>query len=160
VPDGVRAALESEAPEIARVWYDAWRDAHLGHVPEALLRHRHAEQFLVRAERNLARTWVAENAGRVVGFVTVDGDELEHLFIERAARGSGIAVALLRRGLEAIRRGGHRRAWLAVVAGNARARAFYEREGWRDAGAIDSAAETAEGRIPVPSRRYEIDLAP
>jgi hypothetical protein len=32
------------------------------------------------------------------------------------------------------RANGHRKAWLAVVAGNARARAFYERAGWVDEG--------------------------
>ena len=52
---------------------------------------------------------------------------------------------------------GHRfdRAWLAVAAGNARARRFYERSGWRDAGAFDYAAEIAGGTIAVPCRRYE-----
>jgi hypothetical protein len=45
--------------------------------------------------------------------------------------------------------------WLAVVAGNARARRFYERNGWRDAGAIDYAAEIRGGTLPVPCRRYE-----
>jgi hypothetical protein len=53
----------------------------------------------------------------------------------------------------------HTRAWLAVVAGNARARAFYERHGWRDAGPFIYHAETEAGAFPVPSHRYEIDLS-
>jgi hypothetical protein len=49
---------------------------------------------------------------------------------------------------------GHPTAWLAVVPGNARARRFYERRGWADAGPFDYAAEGERGPIPVPSHRY------
>ena len=45
-------------------------------------------------------------------------------------------------------------AWLAVVAGNTRARRFYERCSWRDAGALDHRPADA-GDTVVPSRRYE-----
>lgn len=44
---------------------------------------------------------------------------------------------------------------LAVVAGNARARAFYERQGWSDRGPFECTAETASGPVTVPVRRYE-----
>jgi hypothetical protein len=47
------------------------------------------------------------------------------------------------------------RAWLAVVAGNGRARRFYERSGWSDAGAFEYAAEITGGTMLVPCRRYE-----
>jgi ribosomal protein S18 acetylase RimI-like enzyme len=46
-------------------------------------------------------------------------------------------------------------AWLAVVEGNGRARRFYERCGWHDAGCFDYQAEIEGGRLPVRSRRYE-----
>ena len=74
-------------------------------------------------------------------------------------RGSGIADALLSDAEGRIRAAGHDRAWLAVVAGNARARRFYERRGWMDDGAIVYPAETARGPIDVPARRYVKDLA-
>ena len=45
-------------------------------------------------------------------------------------------------------------AWLSVVAGNTRARRFYERNGWLDARAHDYQAEIRGGTIPVPCRRY------
>jgi len=78
--------------------------------------------------------------------------------VDRTARGTGVAAQLLRRGEDEVRGNGHSRAWLAVVAGNARARAFYERHGWRDAGPFTYQAETAAGTFPVPSHRYEIAL--
>ena len=49
---------------------------------------------------------------------------------------------------------GHDVAWLAVVAGNARARAFYEKRGWADDGDLAYLAATADGEFLVPSRRY------
>jgi hypothetical protein len=50
----------------------------------------------------------------------------------------------------------HDTAWLAVVPGNARARRFYERQGWYDAGPFDNPAFTRDGStLLVPTRRYE-----
>lgn len=112
-----------------------------------------------RARERIGSMWVAEASGQVVGFVVVKDDEVEQLFVDRAARGSGVAATLLRTGESVIRDAGHRRAWLAVVAGNQRARSFYSREGWRDSGPFTYLAETAAGPFPVPSYRYEIELA-
>ncbi|HTX07971.1 MAG TPA: hypothetical protein VME22_05130 [Solirubrobacteraceae bacterium] len=49
-------------------------------------------------------------------------------------------------------RHGRESAWLALVAGNARARRFYERSGWIDQGPIDYPAVSERGPISVPSR--------
>jgi putative acetyltransferase len=104
--------------------------------------------------------WVAESGGHVVGFVVLKHDELEQIFVDAAARGSGAAAMLLGKGEEELRRAGHRRAWLAVVAGNARARRFYARHGWEDMGAFTYRAQTTAGPFAVPSHRYEKTLAP
>ena len=77
------------------------------------------------------------------------------LFVVRTARGGGVARDLLRAGEAAIASTGHDTAWLAVVAGNARARRFYEREGWHDAGSLEYSAEIPSGTVIVPSHRYE-----
>ncbi len=46
-------------------------------------------------------------------------------------------------------------AWLAVVPGNARARRFYERQGWSDEGPFDYPARLDDGgTIPVRCLRY------
>lgn len=152
-PD-LRAARPDDVDSIAAVWHDAWRDGHLGHVPDALLAHRTLDQFRARVPGRLATTTVAEVGGRVVGFVTVHDDELEQLFVAAEARSSGVADALLRRGEDVIA-ASHPVAWLAVVAGNGRARRFYERNGWVDAGPIDYEAETDRGPVVVPCHRYE-----
>jgi GNAT superfamily N-acetyltransferase len=154
----IRKATTDDVGDVARIWHSGWNDGHLGHVPRELLPFRREEDFVSRVPDRLETMWVAESQGTVVGFVVVRVDEIEQLFVDRRARGTGVATVLLRTGESEIRKAGHRRAWLAVVAGNDRARAFYAREGWRDSGPFTYMAETEAGPFAVPSRRYEIDL--
>jgi ribosomal protein S18 acetylase RimI-like enzyme len=126
-------------------------------VPEALHAHRRLVDFQQRVPPRIPTTTVAIVGGKIVGFVTVHDDELEQVYVDASARGSGVAVVLLRHG-ETVVAARYRRAWLAVAVGNARARRFYERQGWSDAAALDYAAETAAGPVSVPCRRYEKDV--
>jgi ribosomal protein S18 acetylase RimI-like enzyme len=153
-PPTLRAATAEDVEAIASIWHSGWRDGHLGHVPDGLLPHRQLADFRARVPPRLGMTTVAIIESRVVGFVTVHDDEIEQLYVAAPARGGGAADALLRHGEKMIA-ARFDLAWLAVVAGNARARRFYARNGWRDAGAFDYPAETASGTFPVPSRRYE-----
>ncbi len=150
----LRPATTTDVDDIARIWHEAWRDGHVGHVPEALLPHRGLDRFRARVPSRIERTTVAEAGSRIQGFVTIHADELEQIFVLAEARGSGLSAALLEHGERQIAER-FDVAWLAVVAGNARACRFYERHGWHDAGPIDYEAEIAGGTIPVPSRRYE-----
>jgi ribosomal protein S18 acetylase RimI-like enzyme len=157
-PYSIRTATSDDLSAVVRIWHVGWADGHLGHVPPELVPHRNEEQFVARARNRLDDMWVAESDGRIVGFVVVKGDEVEQIYVDRTARGSGVAAMLLRKGEAEIRRAGYRRAWLAVVAGNQRARSFYSRFGWRDSGPISYLAETEAGPLAIPSHRYEIDL--
>lgn len=154
----LRAAADADIPAIADVWHRGWLDGHLGHVPDALLAHRQHESFLSRVPERIASTTVAMLGGHIVGFATVRGDELEQFYVDRGARGGGVAVALIRHAEHSIAHA-YDRAWLAVVGGNARARRFYAREGWSDAGPFDYSAQVAGGAIVVPCHRYEKPLA-
>ena len=154
----LRKATALDIAAVARIWHIGWADGHVGHVPPELVRYRNEEQFVSRAGERLECMWVAESLGQIVGFVVVKGREVEQIFVDRAARGTGVAAMLLRKAEAEIRSAGHRQAWLAVVAGNQRARSFYSRLGWRDAGAMSYMAETEAGPLAVPAHRYEIDL--
>jgi GNAT superfamily N-acetyltransferase len=92
--------------------------------------------------------------GSLLGFVMVVGDEVEQVFVAPAGRGTGLASELLAEAERRVAAGGHASAWLAVVVGNARARRFYERQGWSDAGDLPYEV-TAGGEVFVsPCRRY------
>jgi GNAT superfamily N-acetyltransferase len=152
----IRPAAPHDAPRIAEVWQAAWLDGHLGLVPDELVAHRGSDSFRTRAADMIERTVVAEVDGLVIGFVTLKGDELEQLFVDASARGTGVARELLAEGARRLLTDGHAHPWLAVATGNARARHFYEREGWRDAGHIAYAAQVDGGVVTVSCHRYEL----
>ncbi|MGC9665073.1 N-acetyltransferase family protein [Planosporangium sp. 12N6] len=150
----LRPARAEDAEAVATIWYAGWCDGHLGHVSEDLVAIRTPESFRSRAADRVADTVVAVAGDEVVGFVMVVGDEVEQVYVSAAHRGSGVAGLLLAEAERLVAAAGHRRAWLAVVAGNARARRFYERCGWADEGMFDYAAAVEGGTIGVPAHRY------
>ena len=150
----LRAATADAAPAVAEIWRAGWADGHLGHVPEELVAARTAASFRTRAAQRVGDTTVALVDGGVAGFVMVVGDEIEQVYVAAAHRGAGVADALMAEAERSIRVAGHSSAWLAVVAGNARARRFYERLGWTDAGPFLYEATGVDGPISVPAHRY------
>ncbi len=155
----LRPATAGDAATIAVIWYEGWRDGHVGHVPDEALPARTLESFQSRAPHRVADTTVVDVDGAVAGFVMVVDDELEQVYLGRDHRGSGLAEVLLAEAEQQIAAAGHGRAWLAVVPGNGRARAFYERRGWSDEGRFDYEAAGPSGPIAIPCHRYEKDLA-
>jgi len=119
---------------------------------------RATASFDQRARERVGQTWVADSGGTVAGFVVVVDDEVEQVYLDRGWRGRGMAERLLRYAEAVIGQGGRRTAWLAVVAGNTRARRFYTRLGWLDRGPFTYQAQTATGTVPVPAPRYEREV--
>jgi GNAT superfamily N-acetyltransferase len=153
-----RCAAEGDIGPIAQLWFDGWGDGHFGNVPDELLPLRTRESFDPRVAASIDNTLVAEVDGGVAGFVMVVGDEVEQVYVAAKHRGTGVAAALLGEAERLVRDGGHARAWLAVVPGNARARRFYERSGWRDEGLFDYPASADRGTLAVPCHRYVKDV--
>jgi len=87
-----------------------------------------------------------ESAGRPLGYAKLrtgradpsvtgpDPVELERIYVDRSALGSGIGAALMRATLDAARSAGHRTLWLGVWERNARAIRFYEKWGFSTVG--------------------------
>jgi GNAT superfamily N-acetyltransferase len=125
----VRAARSDDAPAIAAIWRTGWRDGHLGHVPDELVAARTAESFDQRAVQRIGDASVAVVDGSVAGFVMVVDDEVEQVYVDSRHRGTVVAPALLLEAERLVAGHGHEKAWLAVVAGNERARRFYGRNG-------------------------------
>ena len=153
----LRPATEDDVDNIARIFHEGWHDAHAGHVPQGLTERRTAEAFHDRVSARVAdtdETTVAEVGGQVAGFIMVAGDEAEQVYVDRAFRGSGGATVLLGEAERQIAEAGHDVAWLAVVDGNARARAFYARQGWADEGDHPYSVVALGVRYISPCRRY------
>ena len=149
----LRPARPDDMADVADIWHVSWHLAHPGHVPEGLTAARTLESFHQRAPLRVQDTTVAEADGRVVGFTMVVGDEVEQVFVDPGQHGRGVAALLLS---EAEKRVAveHDTAWLAVAAGNARARRFYEKQGWADEGDLPYEVTAGGQRFVSPCRRY------
>jgi GNAT superfamily N-acetyltransferase len=151
----IRPARPDDMSTVADVWHRAWHVAHQGHVPDGLTAARTLEAFRARTPARVADTVVAEVDGELVGFTMVAGDEVEQVFVDPPAHGTGVAAPLLAAAEQQVAAGGHDVAWLAVVVGNARARAFYEKHGWHDAGDLPYEVSAGGSTYVSPCRRYE-----
>nr|WP_255617037.1 GNAT family N-acetyltransferase [Aurantimonas sp. VKM B-3413] len=134
-------------------------EAHLGHVPEALIRHRTRETFARRAGERLKDVFVAAGeAGRIAGFLRVHGEEIEQVFVDPAFRGIGVTDRLMQAGEALLLERGIEDAFLVVNQANTRAQRFYGRQGWRPVGMVDYSAETEDGEFVIPILRFEKTL--
>ncbi len=151
----LRPGTADDAATVADIWHEGWHVAHPGNVPDGLTERRTLDAFHERAPKRVDDTTVAELDGEVVGFIMVVGDEVEQVYVGKGARGSGVAAVLLAEAERQVAAGGHDVAWLAVASGNARARAFYEKRGWTDAGDLPYEVEALGEKFISPCRRYE-----
>jgi len=139
----VRPATEDDVPGIVDAYLDSWRGGY-----EGLMSEREIEvQVELRREHDWRRAILSTTSevvvglsdGRIVGVAQStelsdparDLPEMTMLYVRPAAWGQGIAPALLGTATGWIADRGHRAARLRVVEGQARARRFYEREGWQ-----------------------------
>lgn len=151
----VRFARKSELDQLARVWHDAWHDAHALIVPAELTRVRTVANFRRRLEAALSAVRVVGPIGAPLGFHIVHGDELYQLFVATEVRGTGVARALIADAEATLAARGTRTAWLACAIGNERAARFYEKCGWRRVGSVINHLRTEAGAIELEVWRYE-----
>jgi len=151
----VRDAEAAEVPELARIWYDGWHDAHAQIVPAGLAEFRTLESFQERLQAALSNVRVAGPFGAAVGFYIIKDDELYQLYVSAQSRGSGVAAALIADAEARLAESGVGVAWLACAIGNGRAARFYEKCGWHRTGTIDYQAETSKGLFALQVWRYE-----
>lgn len=154
----VRDADEAEVGDLAKIWFDGWRDAHERLAPPQLTRYRTLESFRERLGADLSTVRAAGPRGAPVGFYMLKDDELYQLYVAAESRGAGVAAALIADAEARLRSGGVKVAWLGCAIGNARAARFYEKSGWHRAGTYISRLETPGGIIPLEVWRYEKSL--
>jgi ribosomal protein S18 acetylase RimI-like enzyme len=138
----VRPATSADAEAIARVHVTTWQEAYRDTFGAAL------DQLSVEDAAERRRAWldapapqtftlVGELFGRVAGFANAGPGrddpsvgELYAIYVVPQSWGTGLGPALMEAVLEGLRAAGFGEAVLSVLADNARARHFYEREGW------------------------------
>jgi ribosomal protein S18 acetylase RimI-like enzyme len=148
----LRRAAVGDARGIAAAHIAAWRAAYAGTIPAAYLEGLSVELSELRWRDQLAdgehAIFVAVDGGAVVGFTNSgaaeDGPEgageLYTIYLLPDYWDRGIGRGLLRLSEDALRDAGFSDAVLWVLEDNGRARAFYERNGWR----ADGARRTSE----------------
>jgi GNAT superfamily N-acetyltransferase len=165
-----RIALPTDAAEIASIHVRSWQDAYRGIVADEYLdaldigqrTHVWASVLNHTAEGFQGSTSiVALVDGVVAGFATVGGlrgadpadnaGEIYSIYACPAVWGIGVGRALINAAVVQLERQGYRGLFLWVLEANARARAFYERQGWNH----DGEAQTIEvGGRPLSELRY------
>jgi GNAT superfamily N-acetyltransferase len=140
----IREARSNDAEGFVRAHEVAW-NATIGHIVGSSL--DVLMPFPARVESysssigqasDRARAWVAEVADEIVGIAVALREspgsvELRDLYVVPSAWGTGIARALMSAALDSVAADADD-AFLWVGEANARARCFYEREGWAEVG--------------------------
>jgi GNAT superfamily N-acetyltransferase len=167
-PMTVRPGIEADADELIATLaqgFDSFRDfAPPGWAPPDM----DAEGARIRAEVAKPHTWieVAEVGDAVAGHVAFMparshptgasvGEDIAHLwqlFVRREFWGAGVASRLMADALAEARARGFRAMRLFTPEGQARARRFYEREGWVQHG------EPFEAGLGIPLVEYRREL--
>jgi GNAT superfamily N-acetyltransferase len=154
----VRPATVVDAHAIAEVHVASWRAGYRGIVADRVLEGLDVER---RAERwrvwvATATTFVAEDDGRLTGFVytTRDSNEIGALYVAPDRVREGIGSRLLAAAHDAISAAGHTEATLWVLEANTGARAFYAAHGYAPDGATGEqlGLPTVHLRVPLPPR--------
>ncbi|VXB37124.1 GNAT family N-acetyltransferase [Nocardioides sp. AX2bis] len=167
----VRRAEPDDAAGIARVHVRGWQVGYRGLLPDAVLDSLSVAERTVGWRERLthpdpggAATSVAVVADQVLGFSSVgpsrDPDaapltgELWALYVDpdRWRRGTGRALDAA--AVEGLARTGTTTATLWVLSTNTRARAFYERQGWRVDGATRVDRRGGPDPVDLAETRY------
>jgi GNAT superfamily N-acetyltransferase len=139
----IREARREDAEEFVRAHEAAWNatgvtHARLGELVPFEQRVRAFEKGLEKVSDD-ARVWVAVRGARIVGLAACTREqetaELRNLYVVPEAWGSGVGAALLQTAVAWMKQLAAE-AFLWVAVENARARRFYEREGWKADGEI------------------------
>jgi ribosomal protein S18 acetylase RimI-like enzyme len=153
-----REAVADDLSAMADIFVAAWRAGYRGVVPDEVIDALDADtvatDLAARLNDPVLKTVLAvDTTGQPVGFVRY-GDDVDHpgegylaaLYVHPAASGAGVGRGLLYRAIDAMP-GVDVGLW--VFEGNDRARALYERAGFRPEG-----ARLTDPRWRTPQARY------
>lgn len=168
----IREAHVSDAEGIAKVHVYTWQSAYLGLIPDSFLQGLNVRRGTTNWTRNIetplpqSHTLVAVISGEIVGFVGVGANrekeltnqgEIYAIYVKPEIQGRGIGAALMREGIQALKREGFVNAALWVLDGNLRTRAWYEARGWKSFG---RSKLDQRGDLVLKEIEYRIEFTP
>jgi GNAT superfamily N-acetyltransferase len=130
----IRFATPGDAGQLARIDIESWADAYGRIMPAEYIERRRMVRRAAAWHHALERgesVLVAQADRRIVGFGSLQGQEIPMFYLLPAYQGRGIGRLLFRRLLEEIRDAGYDTAHLWVLTNNHRARRFYAANGGR-----------------------------
>jgi putative acetyltransferase len=93
----IRRGTRADAPRTLEIWRDAVDATHRFLSPE----HRSEIDVIVHEWLPTADLWLVEDdGGRAVGFLAMDGNLIDALFVDPAVHGRGFGTALLNQALK------------------------------------------------------------
>jgi ribosomal protein S18 acetylase RimI-like enzyme len=161
----IRRATPDDAAALARVHIDSWRVAYRGLVPDSRLDGldygRRAARFRDELEEGPAETYVVEQSGCILGFLTLDGcrdpdvdaqatGEIWGIYLAPQYWRRGAGTLLCRHAEQILASRGYGEIKLWVLAGNSAARRFYEAMGFQP----DGASKLLDLGAPLVAKRY------
>ncbi|MFD9898652.1 GNAT family N-acetyltransferase [Mesorhizobium sp. NPDC059025] len=158
----IRPAETADYPRIVRLWHQGWHDAHAALVPAGVLAFRTIDHFAIWLQEARDAFYVAVDA-ELLGFVSTKGSEIVKLYVDRDARGGGVAHRLLFFAELNLAESGVQEAELFCTAGNSRAEKFYQREGWIISRSFDDhlwMPKGQGGRFVVRTHRFQKTVTP
>ena len=167
----IRPAVAEDATAVAQAHVRSWQAGYRGLLPANYLDALRPEDRASRYTFDQMRpdgpfTQVAIDGGMICGHPTTgscrdddlsDSGEIWAIYVDPPRWGVGIGRRLITAGCAQLRSQGHRLACLWGIAGNERARRFYELAGWY----CDGTQRTDTiGNHPIHETRYQLRLGP
>ena len=165
----IRIAVPSDGASIGEAHAEAWRVAYADLFPPDVLGpaveiRRHMWDGLIGDPHLQGTVLVSEQHGEVVGFIHFGASETSNetgevygFYVHPAVWGSGCAQALMEKAIESMAEA-LPSAILWTHAGAGRARRFYAKSGWSNAG--NERQETTWDGLVYPAVEYQRRLSP
>jgi putative acetyltransferase len=122
----IRLYKPEDFEDITRLWFEAETVA----MPKLMQRMGHtlvdAREYFSRAVVAEDQIWVYERNGVPLGFLAIQGEFIDRLYVDPAYHRQGIGGALLKKARQLL----PKHMWLYTHIANKMARAFYEKNGF------------------------------
>lgn len=158
----IRPATSADLPGVEDVARRTWHQTYRGHIAEGAIEQFLTENYGVAVlervlESSAATLLVAASIDSIVGYVTAghDSAEIFAIYVLPDWQGEGVGRRLSQAAMAVLRDFGHQTCHLWVLAENASARQFYERQGGK--AAVER--EFAVGDAVIKEVRYDFALS-